>query len=115
MPSYISLITTLGKKSDLLIIPSSKLDPMSLVTETTIQQQRLQEECGNLVAAKKVLSDYYSNYEKESNASKLDKYISEIGHDVNNPFFLIKHNLKSSIETLDMIFVMKQTRLLNLE
>jgi len=88
---------------------------MCLVTQTTIQQQRLQEECGVLEATKKILSDYYSNYEAESNASKLDKYISEIGHDINNPFFFIKHNLKSSIEILDMIFVIKQTHLLNLK
>lgn len=80
----------------------------------TPEEQILDEECKILLSAKKILTDYHSTYDEDSNAIKLDNYLSDIGNDMNNPFFMLKNNLKTSTNTLDMLFVMKKSQLLKL-
>jgi len=76
--------------------------------------QKISHECDILLEAKKILTDYYSNYTQDSNASKLDAFLSEIGDDMNNPFFMMKNTQKSSIETLDTMYIIKKSQLLKL-
>lgn len=80
--------------------------------ETDIQE--LHKECDTLLQGIQIMNQYYSDYSENSNASKLDSYISEIGNDMNNPIFKMKNNLKSALETINSIYLIKQSRLLNL-
>lgn len=84
------------------------------ILESKVIDQQIQNDCRILLAAKKILSDYYSNYETNSNASKLDKYLSTVSNDMENPLFMLKENLKQSGKTLDDIFIIKQSQLLRL-
>ncbi len=56
--------------------------------------EKLQGDCKILLQAKKIMNDYYSNYESSSNASKIDRYLTELDVDMDNPFFMMKSNLK---------------------
>lgn len=85
---------------------------MSVTTEKNLQQ--IDMECNVLLSAKKIIVDYYSNYATDSNASKLDEYVHEIDSDLNNPFFEMKDNIKKALKTMDMLIIIKQSKLLNL-
>lgn len=81
---------------------------------TIDSDQKLKNDCKILMAAKKIMVDYYSNYSKNSNASKLDAYLTEIGDSMDNPFFMLKNNIKMSGKVLDTIFIIKESQLLRL-
>ena len=85
-----------------------------MMTSNETQIQQLNDDCNTLLSAKKIIIDYYSNYETNSNASKLDDCLSEIGNDIDNPFFLMKNNQKSSIQMLDTLYIIKKSKLLHL-
>lgn len=76
--------------------------------------ENLHNDCEILLQAKKIMSEYYSNYQSNSNASKIDRYLTEIDVDMNNPFFMFKDNLKLSCEMLDTVFTIKQSQILHL-
>lgn len=86
---------------------------MSVVEEEK-HIEKVDSDCKILLQAKKIMSEYYSNYESNSNASKIDRYVTGIDVDMNNPFFMMKDNLKLSCEMLDLIFTIKQSQLLHL-
>lgn len=81
---------------------------MSLLEEEN-RIQKLESDCETLLQAKKILMDYYSNYKPNSNASKLDLYLSKMGDDMHNPFLMLKENIKSSCEILDSVFIIKKS------
>jgi len=81
----------------------------------TSEKSNIQQlECETLLQSMKIIREYYSDYSENSNATKLDTYISEIGNDMNNPIFIMKNNLKSALETMNNIYLIKQSRLLQL-
>ena len=86
---------------------------MSLLEEQN-RIEKLHSDCEILLQAKKILMDYYSNYKPNSNASKLDLYLSKMGDDMYNPFLMLKENMKLSCETMDSIFIIKKSQILRL-
>jgi len=90
----------------------SNYDLLSLLTQN--EEKKLYSECDILLQAKKILTDYYSDYQANSNASKIDRYVTEIDVDMNNPFFMLKDNLQLSTQMLDLIFIIKKSQLLHL-
>lgn len=81
---------------------------------TLDSDQKLRDDCKILMQAKAIMTDYYSNYSQDSNASKLDAYLTKIGDNMDNPFFMMKNNIKMSSDVIDAIFTIKQSQLLRL-
>lgn len=75
---------------------------------------QLQSECETLLKAREIIDDY-TIITENSSASKIENQVDTAESNVYNPLFLLKNNLKITKETLDMIFLIKQSRAINLD
>jgi len=73
--------------------------------------ESIKQECEEILHIKNMINEYL--YSTNPEYENLKKYVDGLS-DENNPMLLLTEHLKTTLETLDTLFIIKQTKLFNL-
>jgi len=79
---------------------------------STEKVKTLEQQCETILCIMKLLDEFLNETDKDSPTYKLNQYLKEIT-DVNDPLFFFFDNLKIASKTLDKMYIMKRSQLLN--